>query len=145
MNDFAKLGLAINVSSAERMPLIARGEDEARKDENGVAAYIEYLSEDSEPGRKFARDTQRDTIRKIRRGGAKVIDETDDLESHIAKLCVLGTGWHLVSAEGAFVDIPFSPANLRTFLEMPGHFWAVRDSAIFVGTAANFTKASSAS
>ena len=59
---FGNLGVATDKPS--RMPIILPGEIDPLLDEHGNEAYIDFLPWDSEPGRKFDQEQQREQVRK---------------------------------------------------------------------------------
>jgi len=139
--------LSINVESGIRMPIIYPGMTDPLVDEAGNEGYLELLSKDSAPGRKFFRKLQNTAVKKMWRSGGRLkgLDDEDAVEIEVDKLVVLMTGWHLVTPDGKAINTPFNEANVRKVMSLDGMAWLREAALAFADNAANFTKASSAS
>jgi hypothetical protein len=143
---FGNLGVEIDKPS--RMPIVLPGEIDALVDENGAEAYIEFLPWDSEPGRKFDQEQQREQVRKGFRQRSRAdlraeAENVDLIKDQADRLVVLATGWHLVDTDRAPIDTPFSKANALELFMAPKLGWLRRQAWLYVSNETNFMQRSS--
>jgi hypothetical protein len=146
MSKFGKLG--IETDKPSRMPIVPPGDVDPLVDENGTEAFIEFLSWDSEPGRKFDQELQRDAVRKgfRQRSRAEIRAEAetaDFIKDQADRLTVLATGWHLVDLDRKAIDVPFTKDDARELFMAPEMAWLRRQAWAYVGNEANFMRRSS--
>src|SRR4029077_870505 len=123
---FGKLGVATDKPS--RMQIVLPGELDPLVDEDGAEAYIEFLPGDSEPGRKFDQEQQREQVRKGFRQRSRAdlraeAENTDLIKDQADRLAVLATGWHLVDIDRQPIDTPFSKADALELFMSPALGW----------------------
>ena len=140
--------LAVNVSTAVKMPIILPGHIEPATDAQGRQAYIEFLPWDSEPGRALDRKRQVEGARKVvqprsRAEVLKDLENEDAAQEQAERLSVLAAGWHLVGADKEVIELPFNAANARDLFTEPETAWLRRQAWVFVTSEANFMKGSS--
>lgn len=135
MNLGALKTLAVNVNHAARMTVIDVATQMPLKDQNGNDCYIEFLSVDSEIGRKIELDRSRAQVRKMRAN--KNIDD-DPIEVQVEMLTALATGWSF--GDGAD---PFTKEGARALFSDQEYAWLRKQAYVFVYTEANFFKTSS--
>ena len=125
MNGNGKFGhLGVATDKPSRMPIILPGEIDPLVDEDGNEAYIDFLPWDSEPGRKFDQEQQRELVRKGFRQRSRAelradAENIDQIKDQAERLAVLATGWHLVDLDRKPIDTPFSKANALELFTAP--------------------------
>jgi hypothetical protein len=143
---FGHLGVATDKPS--RMPIVLPGEIDPLVDEHGNEAYLEFLPWDSEPGRKFDQEQQRDLVRKGFRQRSKAeqradLENADQIKEQAERLAVLATGWHLVDLDRTAIETPFTKANALELFTTPELGWLRRQAWTYVGNETNFMQRSS--
>jgi hypothetical protein len=143
---FGKLGVATDKPS--RMQIVLPGEIDPLVDEDGAEAYIEFLPWDSEPGRKFDQEQQREQVRKGFRQRSRAdlraeAESVDLIKDQAERLVALATGWHLVDIDRKPIDTPFSRANALDLFMAPELGWLRRQAWTYVGNETNFMQRSS--
>lgn len=135
-----KLGVleavATQVESAARMTVVDPDE-RVLIDADGKECWIDFLSADSEAGRKVERSRNRAQFARARSGRNTDIDD-DPVEVQVEILTALATGWYF----GPDAD-PFSKAAAKALFADPEYAWLRKRSYTFVYSAANFIKRSS--
>jgi hypothetical protein len=139
-------GLAVDVASTSRMEIILPGEIDPVTDEAGNVGYIEFLPWDSEPGRAFDREQNKEAVRKGFRQSSRAVlraeaENTDVVLDQAKRLSVLAVGWHLVGPDR--IDVPFSKDNALELFSDATTAWLRRQAWVYVGNEANFMKRSS--
>jgi hypothetical protein len=132
-------GLAANISEPFRMTIINPLSDDVLRDSEGQEAYVEFMSADSEAGRKIDRLQSLQAVRKLR-SGRNLMDEEDLTEAQIDKLVALTVAWYLVDLDGRAIDVPYSVENARELWRAAELAWLRRQAWVFVNTAGNFIK-----
>jgi hypothetical protein len=143
---FGKLGVATDKPS--RMQIVLPGEIDPLVDEDGHEAYLEFLPWDSEPGRKFDQEQQRETMRKGFRQRSRAdlraeAESVDLIKDQADRLAVLATGWHLVDIDRKPIDTPFSKADALELFMSPELSWLRRQAWLYVSNETNFMQRSS--
>ena len=147
MSKFSELGVVTDKPS--RMTIIAPGEVDPLIDENGTEAYIDFLPWDSEAGRKFEQDQQRENVRKGFRQRSRAelradMENVDQTRLQAERLAALATGWYLLDFDGKpLPDMDFSKATALELFSAPALGWLHRQSWVFVGNERNFMPRSS--
>ena len=140
--------LSIDVVTPSRM-FIELPDGSMIKDNQGREAYIDFLPLDSEPGRKYDQEQNREFVRKGFRQRSKAeqraeIESLDTIKIESDKLTALVTGWHLVDIDGTVLTEPaFSKDNAHAMFMDPGMGWLRRQCWTFVSSERNFMKGSS--
>jgi hypothetical protein len=142
MSKFA--ALAVNVVDSFNMQIISPRDEMVLKDAAGREAFISFLSNDSEAGRKLDRAYQLAQARK-KRNGRNAEDDEDYIKLLVERLAALTTGWYLVDLDGNAIDVPFSPENAKELWSDPAMSWLRTQAAVFVNNAGNFMPRSSKS
>jgi hypothetical protein len=136
-NNFGVLSqLAADASRPSRMTVINPDTEQALRDGNGEECWIEFLSIDSEAGRKIERLRQGTLLRRMRSGRTRLEDE-DPIEYQADMLTALCTGWNLGS------EARFSSGAARDLFSSPEFGWLRRQCWVYVGSEANFIRRSS--
>jgi hypothetical protein len=140
--------LGVETGKPSRMSIVLPGDIEPLKDEQGREAYIDFLPWDSEPGRKFDQEQQRDQVRKGFRQRSQAeqradLENADIIKAQADRLAVLATGWHLVDPDGNAIDVPFSKSNALELFMTPELGWLRRNAWTYIGSERNFMKRSS--
>jgi hypothetical protein len=147
MSKFGKLGVTTDKPS--RMTIIAPGEVDPLIDKDGNEAYIDFLPWDSEAGRKFDQDQQREQVRKGFRQRSRAeqradLESIDQIKAQAERLAALTTGWYLLDFDGQpLPDMDFSKATALELFSAPELGWLHRQAWVFVGNERNFMKGSS--
>jgi hypothetical protein len=141
-------GLAVDVASTSRMEIILPGEIDPVADDAGNVGYIEFLPWDSEPGRAFDREQNKEVVRKGFRQPSRAVlraeaENTDVVLEQAKRLSVLAVGWRLVGADRKVIDVPFSKDNALELFSDATTAWLRRQAWVYVGNEANFMKRSS--
>lgn len=126
--------LATDVQSAARMTVVDHNEV-TLKDADGNECYIEFVSADSEDGRKIERARNAAQLTRLRNG--RSIDD-DPVETQVELLTALARGWSF----GPDAD-PFTKDAARSLFADPEYAWLRKRAYTFVYSAANFTKSAS--
>jgi len=147
MSKFSELGVVTDKPS--RMTIIAPGEVDPLIDEKGTEAYIDFLPWDSEAGRRFEQDQQRELVRKNFKQRSRAeqradVENLDQTRVQAEKLAALATGWYLLDFDGKpLEDMDFSKATALELFSAPALGWLHRQSWVFVSNERNFMKRSS--
>jgi hypothetical protein len=141
-------GLAVDVASTSRMEIILPGEIDPVTDEAGKVGYIEFLPWDSDPGRLFDREQNKEAVCKGFRQPSRAVlrdeaEKADVVLEQAKRLSVLAVGWHLVGPDRKVIDVPFSTDNAPELFSDAKTAWLRRQSWVYVGNEANFMKRSS--
>ena len=147
MSKFGELGVVTDKPS--RMTIIAPGEVDPLIDEKGNEAYIDFLPWDSEAGRRFDQEQQRELVRKNFKQRSRTeqradLENADNTRLQAERLAALATGWYLLDFDGKpLPDMEFSKATALELFSAPALGWLHRQSWVFVGNERNFMRRSS--
>lgn len=146
MSKFGSLGVVTD--QPVKMPIVLPGDVDPLVDQDGREAYIAFLPWDSDEGRKFDAAQQRDVVRKGFRQKSRAelladAENADAVKEQAARLTALAAGWHLVDANGAALNLPFTPENAFELFTAAEMGWLRRAAWVFVVNEANFMRRSS--
>jgi hypothetical protein len=99
--------------------------------------YIDFMSIDSEAGRKLDRVRNAAAFRKAR-SGRNIVDDEDPVDVQVETLTALTTGWYF----GPDAEV-FTSAAARELFANPEYAWLRKQGYVFVHSEANFIKRSS--
>jgi len=147
MSKWGSLGVATEASS--KMQIVLPGEIDPLVDKANVEAFIAFMPWDSDVGRKFDQDLQREAVRKGFRQKSRSelraeAESVDAVREQADRLSALAVGWHLVDPETRQpIDVPFSKENAHELFMAPEMAWLRRQCWVFVANEANFMRRSS--
>lgn len=127
----------VDVTTPARMTVIDADTQRALTDTKGKECYIDFLSIDSEAGRKLDRARSAAAFRKMR-SGRNQIENEDPVETQVETLAALATGWYF----GEDADV-FSPDKAKELFATPEYAWLRKQAYVFIHAEANFIKRSS--
>lgn len=132
--------VAADTEAATRMIVVDPDSRQVLKCADGKECYIDFLSVDSETGRRLERQRTTAQLAKLRSGRNRRAEEEDaDMIKLQAETCAaLATGWYF----GDDAD-PFSKDAALDLFSNPKYAWLRRDSFVYVNETANFIKSSS--
>ncbi len=146
----ALAGKTLDVTTPARMTLIdveterpmmaETGELDANQKPVIAECYIDFMSPDSEAGRKLDRIRTSAAFRKMRSGRNRIDDDDDPIDLQVETLCALATGWFF----GHDAD-SFSKEAAATLFGDPEFAWLRKKAYTFVYAEINFIKRSSKS
>lgn len=137
MQDTSSLdALAADVNEAARVSLINPRTYQPLVDENGVQAYIDVLSRDSDVARAV---TRKALDRRLKGRRPKITAEDVEAET-VALLVAVTTDWHLVDPNGRRVDAECNDANKKALYSNPKFAWLRVQVEEVMGDEAAFLK-----
>lgn len=126
--------LQLTLDDAVRMPILHPTTQKPLLDQNGVAAFIEVLSTESQAYRDRGRAET--NARLTRTASDRPTAEEAEVEIG-ARFAVLVKDWHLVSPKtGLAMNIPCTPVEIAELFSQPS--WLRQQVDIFVSDRANF-------
>lgn len=134
----ALAGVGADVDAPARMVVIHPDSQKVLLDSSGAECFIEFLSPDSEVGRKLDRARGVAAMRRARSGRNRVDDDEDPVDIQIDTLTALATAWNF----GPDADA-FSADAARSLFSDPAFAWLRKQAYVFVYAEANFIKRSS--
>ena len=135
LNLGALAALAADSDKPQRMTVIDPDTQKPLKDDDGKECWIEFISVDSEVGRRLERERTGAQLRKMRSGRNRQDDE-DFVEQQVEALTALATGWW-------FGGSPFSKDAAGELFAHRQYAWLRKQAWGFVNNEANFMMGSS--
>jgi hypothetical protein len=132
--------LALPVEKPCRMIITHPVTRQPLRSKDGVEAYIEVYSADSEVKRRFDREVTRRRLSAS--GRVKLTPEEIEAQGHDL-LAALTAGWNLVGLDGEPIDVAFSPQAARELYATPAMLWLREQVDEFAADRGNFSRASS--
>lgn len=132
---FAALGLAVDAPG--RLTIVHPVTRQPLRTADGVEAYIDLYSADSEVARKHERAVQRRRL--AMRGRGKITPEELEAEA-VEALAALTAGWRLVGLDGRPLDVPFSADAAREMYAASSLAWLRDQVNEFAADRGNFSK-----
>lgn len=132
-------GMALEVEKPSRMIVVHPVSRQPLRSADGVEAFIDLYSGDSDPARRHQRAVSRRRL--AVRGRAKVTPEEIETEG-VELLAAITAGWNLVGLDGASIDVPFSIENARELYADPAVAWLRDQVDEFASDRGNFSKPS---
>lgn len=147
--DDALSSMGVNTARGVRMPIVFPGDvapvriKNAEGEPTEDVAYLELLSEDSPAGQELTRTRSKEAVARAKKNRGDPSEDPIDWQVNLVVALIVG--WRLARPDGTEIDLPFSKQAARRLLSNPDMGWLRRDAVMFVGDAANFTRALSKS